>query len=328
MSEIVCVTGAGGFLGAEIVRQALDLGFAVRGVGSRGCAVLGAQSRECDLRDLAATTEALQGARYVIHAAGLAHVRAGGRETRQALWEGNVVAAASSARAAVAVNAARFLLVSSSSVYGHHPEGPINENTSCRPLSDYARSKVDGEVAVNEALVGTHVSVTILRLCTLIGEGDKGNVRRLIAALKSGRFFWVGTGKNRKSLLHKEDAARAALMASLSEDTGGRVLNVTPNVATTKEIVGWLAEQLGVQVPGWHIPGSVARAAARAFRGVGAWVPLATPYGLSLQGWLSDELLDGDEFHRIAGFTPRISIREGLQREVAWCCATGGAAPR
>jgi hypothetical protein len=43
------------------------------------------------------------------------------------------------------------------------------------------------------------MALTILRLATLYGEGDPGNVGRLMRALDRGRFLWIGDGSNRNS---------------------------------------------------------------------------------------------------------------------------------
>ena len=55
------------------------------------------------------------------------------------------------------------------------------------------------------------MALTILRLATLYGEGDPGNVGRLMRTLDRERFLWIGNRRNRKSLLYKGDAARACM---------------------------------------------------------------------------------------------------------------------
>ena len=55
------------------------------------------------------------------------------------------------------------------------------------------------------------MALTILRLATLYGEGDPGNVGRLMRTLDRGRFLWIGDGSNRKSLLYRGDAANACM---------------------------------------------------------------------------------------------------------------------
>ena len=36
------------------------------------------------------------------------------------------------------------------------------------------------------------MALTILRLATLYGEGDPGNIKRLIRTIDQGRFIWIG----------------------------------------------------------------------------------------------------------------------------------------
>ena len=71
------------------------------------------------------------------------------------------------------------------------------------------------------------MALTILRLATLYGEGDPGNVGRLMRTLDRGRFLWIGDGSNRKSLLYKGDAASARMVTVERPSSGVNVYNET-----------------------------------------------------------------------------------------------------
>ena len=71
------------------------------------------------------------------------------------------------------------------------------------------------------------MALTILRLATLYGEGDPGNVGRLIRTLDRGRFLWIGDGSNRESLLYKGDAARACMAVAERPASGINIYNVS-----------------------------------------------------------------------------------------------------
>ena len=71
------------------------------------------------------------------------------------------------------------------------------------------------------------LGLTILRLATVYGEGDRGNIARLMRTIDAGRFVWVGHGTNRKSLIHRDDAAAAVLAVVSTGPSGIRTFNVS-----------------------------------------------------------------------------------------------------
>ena len=76
------------------------------------------------------------------------------------------------------------------------------------------------------------LGLTILRLATVYGEGDRGNIARLMRTIDAGRFVWVGRGTNRKSLIHRDDAAAAVLAVVSTGASGIRTFNVSADPGT------------------------------------------------------------------------------------------------
>ena len=87
------------------------------------------------------------------------------------------------------------------------------------------------------------MALTILRLATLYGEGDPGNVGRLMRKLDRGRFLWIGDGSNRKSLLYKGDAARAC-MAVAERPASGITISSTFLHLPAPCVRLWMASQM------------------------------------------------------------------------------------
>ena len=77
------------------------------------------------------------------------------------------------------------------------------------------------------------------------GQGDPGNVGRLMRTLDRGRFLWIGDGSNRKSLLYKKDAARACIAVAERPASGINIYNVSAPACTMREIVDGIADALG-----------------------------------------------------------------------------------
>jgi UDP-4-keto-D-FucNAc 4-reductase len=315
----VLITGAAGFLGRRIVREAVDSGLGVRAVDLRDCR-FGApvESRKVDILDPASLRQAMTGAAAVIHAAGLAH-RFGRHKPDPGEYRRiNENGTANVARAAIEAGVQRLILVSSVSVYGGSPPGGADETVECRPQDAYAESKWHGEQRAIEITNGAGVRLTILRLATLYGEGDPGNIGRLMRWIDSGYFLWVGRGRNQKSLLHRDDAARACLLASRASTAGALVFNVSAPACRVENIVGGLAKYLDRKLPRRHFPEHVALRIAALLSILRRKQEHPTGIHNFLQKWLADDVYPGTRFEQEYRFMPQVELEEGLRREVAW----------
>jgi nucleoside-diphosphate-sugar epimerase len=311
------VLGASGFVGAAAAEAASRAGWVVRGAGGRRPARC-AEPVSVDLADTTSLRSACRGAAVVVHAAGLAHV--GGAAGRHADFEAvNVRGTAAVAQAAAAEGVRRLVLVSSVSVYGDGvcPPGGFDESSPCRPTSPYGRSKLAAEGIAREA-AGAGLELVVLRLATVYGPGDPGNLARLMRVIDRGRFLWVGTGENLKTLVHVDDVGRAlATAAAIGAPIGTYNLSAPPVSMAT--VVAELARALGHPVPAVRLPGGPCLAAARLlqiFGGRGASV------AESLRKWMADDLFNGARFERDFGWRPGIPLGEGIRGEVAWFRAT------
>jgi nucleoside-diphosphate-sugar epimerase len=314
------VTGASGFLGSELVRQMVLSGFRVRGTGRRNsyCGE-DIDYLSSDILDGDGLRPAIRGVNTVIHAAGLAHVF-DKISLRSAPFElVNEVGTSRVATVAAEEGVRHLIMISSVAVYGGCHDGlPCNEESPCKPEGPYATSKWQAERRASEIAKNSQMRLSILRLTTLYGEGDPGNIARLIRLIDRGRFVSIGTGQNRKSLMHKEDAARACLRVAASTGTGINIYNVSGSAYSMRVIVKHIASALGRSVPRYWIPASIARGAtsvaARLARNHG-------PFGtaeMAVRKWLSDDVYDSHKFERDFTFQARVGLAEGLRREVAW----------
>jgi nucleoside-diphosphate-sugar epimerase len=316
------VLGASGFVGGAAAAAAQRAGWAVRGAGRRRPARC-TDARRLDLGDGAALRAACQDAAVVVHAAGLAHVF--GAAHRDADFEAvNVRGTAAVAAAAAATGVRRLILVSSIAVYGEAecPPGGVDESAPCRPASPYARSKLAGEVVARQAADAAGLELVVLRLATVYGPGDPGNLPRLMRLIDRGRFVWVGAGENRKTLIHIDDVGRALVAAAdLAAPVGTYNLGAPP--VSMAQIVTELALALGRPLPPVRLPAGPVRAAARLLGVAGG--RLASVAG-SLSKWLADDAFDARRFEREFGWQPTVSLGAGIRSEVAWDRA-GRASP-
>ena len=313
----VLVTGCNGFIGKEIMRSLIASGVSTRGLGlQRAGGIPQAEYRQADITQFQQLPPVMEGVSVVIHAAGLAHLFNDIHKNHELFRQINEIGAANVALAAAENGVRHFILFSSVSVYGPYTQGMYDENTPCNPVGPYALSKYNAEQRVKEIAAKSGMTATILRLATLYGEGNPGNVGRLIRMLDKRRFVWIGNGSNRKSLLYKGDAARACITVASSPAAGNRIYNVSAPPCTMREIVGGIADALGKRPLPLRIPGSLALALSRELSRQPnqklAWIHQA------VEKWMAEDVYDTSRFERDYGFSAQVGIKEGLKREVAW----------
>jgi nucleoside-diphosphate-sugar epimerase len=315
----VLVTGANGFVGRAIAARCRVDGIEV---GTTGRTKRNSEGLPgyftADVTAPDALTEALKGFEAVVHAAGLAHQFDKGVNDSAAFMSINADGAEMVARSALKAGVRHFVLISSVSVYGPHEEAACDEDTPCRPQEPYALSKHEAERRVRELFKEADACLTILRLATVYGEGDPGNLLRLISTIDRGRFIWIGRGFNRKSLIHCDDAARACTRVLLSPCEGINVYNVSAPAQTMREIVEGIAAALARPAPKFHLPARLALAAASFAKAI---TPRRSKLGgakATIEKWLADDVYDGRKFEERFDFQTQVSLSDGLRREVAW----------
>jgi nucleoside-diphosphate-sugar epimerase len=323
MSRIL-VTGATGFVGSAVADACRRSGYPVRTSGrSRTPSPEDPDFMAADLRDPSAVAPLLQDVSAVIHSAGLAHQFGKQALDAKAFSSANVVGTENLVRAASAAGVKHFVLLSSVSVY-EPGGGDLDERARpVRPDSPYGESKAAAERRAVEIAQGSGMGLTILRLATVYGEGDPGNVVRLIRSIDRGRFFWIGSGQNQKSLIHRDDVARACVACLPPPYPQMEIYDISGPPCTMREIVEAIAQALERKLPAWRIPGGLARTTARIAARVCGETGWAGRIDKMIHKWLEDNAYSGTRFQQRFGIRPMIALREGIQREVTWYRTVG-----
>jgi nucleoside-diphosphate-sugar epimerase len=227
----VLVTGGLGFIGSRLCGALRDTGTEVRCVdnlsgayapGVGPAAVMGLRARGADVLLEDAAPEHLDGMDAVIHLAGLPGVRA----PRPAAELQAVNAELAGRMAAAAAEAGtRFVLVSSSSVYGDADELPTPEHAPPAPLNAYAESKVAAERAVS----AQGSDVVIVRPFTVYGPGQRPEMafaRWIDAAGRGEPVPWHAPADAARDFTYIDDAV-SGLITALRHGRSGRTYNVS-----------------------------------------------------------------------------------------------------
>jgi nucleoside-diphosphate-sugar epimerase len=227
----VLVTGGLGFIGTRLCGALLDVGIAVRcvdnlsgsyapGRGAAAAVALRARGAEVAVEDVHPVH--VRGVDAVIHLAALPGVRT--PRSASELWAMNVDLTGRLAGAAAAEDS-RFVLVSSSSVYGDARELPTPEHAPKAPLNAYAESKVAAE-AVALAHGGDAV---VVRPFTVYGPGQRPEMAfaRWIAARACGDPVpWHAAPGTARDFTYVDDAV-AGIIAALRHGRAGEAYNVS-----------------------------------------------------------------------------------------------------
>ncbi|HSK72508.1 MAG TPA: NAD(P)-dependent oxidoreductase [Pyrinomonadaceae bacterium] len=323
----ILVTGANGFVGGAIVQEFLDNDFdqteifCVGGLRSKIPKFPNYFAVDITKEENLAELLKISKIDTFIHSAGLAHQFAD--TPPEKFWEINAKGTENAVSLAARLNTRHFILISSVSVYGskkqkENQRGGITENEICEPEGVYAQSKLEAERIAERICRENKIALTVLRLATVIGEGDGGNVLRLIRMIDKRRFVWIGKGKNQKSLIYKADAARACrIIACKKKGNEREVFNLSAAPVTVKEIVELIAENLERNIPKIFISsGLLLKSLQFSSRILNS--RKIEKLSETIYKWVSNEAFSADKIKREYGFETQTSIAEALKREVGW----------
>jgi nucleoside-diphosphate-sugar epimerase len=225
------------------------------------------------------------------------------------------------------LGAKHFILIGSTAVYGIKPTirksagsssekfVSIDENTETVPQTLYAQSKLEAEMVCKEFCESKNMPLTIFRLAPVIGEANVGNVARLIKTIKNGRFIWVGKGENYKSLIYKNDVARACVELVRRKNGATEIFNLAAPPVKMKDFVNEIAKHLERKIYNLHVP----KEFFESVFWIDAKFTKIKKIGKirdTIEKWLSDDVYSAAKIAKKYGFETKTSIFEGLEKQV------------
>ena len=303
----VVVTGVAGFIGSHLAEALAKRGDELVGIDSfspyygveRKRANLGALAgddvftlvvgdiNELDLESL------LEGIDVVYHLAGQPGVGASWGQAFDVYLAQNVLTTQKLLEAGKATNVKRFVLASSSSIYGQAERFPTRESDVPQPVSPYGVTKAAAEQLCHLYHQAFGIESVILRYFTIFGPRQRPDMlfsRMISSALDSRPLTIIGDGHQSRDFTYVADAVAATIAAA---DTGisGSTYNIAGGFqATVLEVVELLEQLVGR--------------------------PLAREHVDPVPGDLRKTGADTSAARRDLAYAPSVSLEDGLARQL------------
>ena len=300
------VTGVAGFIGSNLARRLLDLGWDVVGVDCL--------TPYYDVSRKRANLDSIAHGRLTLHGTDLASddlsallddvdvvFHQAAQPGVRLSWSGfdtytvnNVVATQRLLEAVRVHPVQRLVYASSSSVYGDGVTEPCREDQVPRPFSPYGVSKLSAEHLCNAYAENFGVPSVSLRYFTVYGPGQRPDmaIQRMIESALTGTQFEVyGDGTQTREFTAVDDVVAANVAAATTDVRPGTVLNIAGGSSTS---VIDLLDAVG-QAAGQAVP---------------------TRWVASQPGDVSTTMADISRAHSVIGWTPAATLSETLSSQV------------
>ena len=296
------VTGGAGFIGSNLIDRLLEQGHEViaydnlstgfednlqkAGRNSNFKLVLN------DLLNTRALTESMAGCEFVIHLAANADVRFGTEHPGRDL-EQNTLATFNVLEAMRSNDIKKIAFSSTGSIYGEPDVFPTSENAPFPvQTSLYGASKLACEGLIEAYCEGFGFRGYLFRFVSILGERySHGHVFDFYRSLRSDpdKLQVLGNGLQRKSYLYVQDCIDAIFMAIDKANERVNIFNLgTDKYCQVNDSIRWIADYLELSPKLAYTGGE--------------------------RGWVGDSpfiFLDCSKIRNL-GWTPRVSIREGV----------------
>ena len=213
----VLITGVSGYIGSHAAEVFLNNGYRVYGLDLVPNEIVATLNGDYlffqgDIRDYKFVHGLflklkLHGDFIVLHLAGLKNARESYEKSTE-YFEVNLGGTEVILRVMRELNLNHLIFASSCSVYGEGLESErVKEDSTCKPISPYGKTKMYAEIAIQNATIGTPLKAVSLRFFNVIGnsvflESDKSKFGLLPSLYKStynGSIFKI-FGKNFKTI--------------------------------------------------------------------------------------------------------------------------------
>jgi nucleoside-diphosphate-sugar epimerase len=310
----VLVTGATGFIGAELVRVLLARGDVVRAlVRDRDRVLPGVEVVRGDLLDPRSLAGIETDVDVVFHCASL--LGKWGTDER-VLHAVNVEGSTNVLERFRGTALLRYIHLSAGGVSGPLSGRVVDETYECRPATAYEKSKLLGEQRVLARSRELGLPTSVVRPTFTYGPGDPHKIA-LFRAVKRGRYAYIGDGESVNHPVYLDDLIHGLLLARERARDGEVYIIGGPRPVTKRELVCTIADTLGVRRPFLRIPRWIATLAAFKLELLGRVLGFEPILTRSRVMMMADDFgYSIDKARRELGYEPRTELPEGLGKTI------------
>ncbi len=306
----VVVTGAGGFIGSHLVERLLDEWADVTAFvrynsrNDRGVLGLdGGRERPVrvvagEIRELATVRRLVKDTDVVFHLAALVGIPYSYVHPDEVV-EVNTIGTLNVLTAAKDAGVRRVVVTSTSEVYGSALKVPIGEDHPRQPQSPYAASKIASDAVALSFHRSFDLPVAVVRPFNTYGprQSDRAIIPTIISQALTKREITLGNTAPTRDFTYVTDTADGVLRMGEAPAAVGEEVNLgSGSEISIGDLAARIAAIVGADV-------RVVRSEER--------VRPAHSEVMRL-------LADNGKAKRLVGWTPRVSLDEGLRRTVAW----------
>lgn len=318
------ITGATGFIGSHIARVLYEKGRKIKCLVRKTSQTsfleaLGVELVYGDLLDKSSLQEALEGVDIVYNLAGEVYA-----PREECYYQVNLMGLNNLLTTCLKSTVRKIIHFSSSSSVGPNQDEntPIDENTPCRPVTPYGKSKLEGEYTIRRFAKENSLPIVIIRPPLVYGPGVSKSSRVLmfLNLINKGLFRIVGDGKNLISLCYIDNLIHGTLKAEAQKNAEGETYFIADERPySVNEIAETIAREEGKKLSKGHLPIWVAEILSMALvipsRLFGFTSPLSRNRVKELRNsWF----VDISKAERELGYIPIVKFEDGVSKTVEW----------
>jgi nucleoside-diphosphate-sugar epimerase len=315
------VTGANGFVGSHLVEGLLSEDYQVtclvrKTSNLRWLSRLKVEYVYADISEKDSLKNVSKEVDFIFHVAGLTKAK-----SKEEYFKANYQGTKNLIEVCIEDNPQikRFVYISSQAAAGPGKDGqPLDEISPCNPVTDYGKSKLQGERIVLG--YSSKLPVTIIRPPAVYGPKDP-DILGFFKVANKGLKTLFGKGESYISLCYVEDLVYGIILAAESPKAIGQIYFIADDqVYSWREAFQIIACVLDKKVITLRIPNAILFTVAfileNIFRLLGkpALINIQKVREITQKYWLCDVSKAKKEL----GFSPKYKLKEGAEKTVRW----------